>query len=105
MVKETIIKDLRNFKRKVNKDFPIEHLILFGSSATGKATKDSDVDLIIVSKNFNRLNFIKRAARMYDYWTLRKPVDFLCYTPEEFNKRKSGVTIVSEALKEGKEIV
>jgi hypothetical protein len=41
---------------------------------------------------------------MYDFWDLNYPVDFLCYTPEEFNKLKKEVSIVSEALKEGIEI-
>ncbi len=104
MGKETVERELREFKKRVNKDFPVKHLILFGSHASGKATKDSDIDLIVVSKKFNKFNFIKRAAKMYDYWTLRKPVDFLCYTPDEFKKRQHGVTIVTEALKEGKEI-
>jgi hypothetical protein len=30
--------------------------------------------------------------------------DFICYTPEEFEKLKKEVSIVSEALKEGIEI-
>jgi hypothetical protein len=41
---------------------------------------------------------------MYDFCDLNYPVDFLCYTPEEFNKLKKEVSIVSEALKEGIEI-
>lgn len=102
--KKSIESELKEFKKKLNKDYPVDHLILFGSTATGKATKDSDIDLIIVSKKFKKLNFMQRGAKMYNYWTLRKPVDFICYTPEEFNKRKNGVTIVKQALKEGKEI-
>jgi hypothetical protein len=31
-------------------------------------------------------------------------VDFICYTPEEFEKLKKEVSIVSEAFKEGIEI-
>jgi len=31
-------------------------------------------------------------------------VDFLCYTPEEFKKFKRQVTLVSEAVRKGKEI-
>ncbi|MBI3412683.1 MAG: hypothetical protein HY051_01210 [Candidatus Aenigmarchaeota archaeon] len=32
------------------------------------------------------------------------PVDFICYTPEEFEREKKRVSIVSTALKEGIEI-
>ena len=79
-------------------------MYFFGSRARGKSHKYSDIDLIIVSPKFKKLNFFKRGARMYDYWNLNYPVDFLCYTPKEFNKLKKQITIVSEAVKEGIEI-
>jgi len=102
--REDLIEELKRFKTKISKDMPIQKLILFGSRATGKAREDSDVDLIVVSKNFKKLNFIRRAAKMYDYWDSKLPVDFLCYTPEEFEKLRKQVSIVSEALKEGIEV-
>ena len=48
-----------------------------------------------------RINFFKRVAMMYEFWRLKYPVDFICYTPEEFNEHKVGTTIISEALWEG----
>ena len=83
--REHIKRMLEEFKESVNKDFPVENMIFFGSMAEGKATENSDIDLIIVSDKFKDMNFIKRAARMYDYWDLHYPVDFLCYTTKEFN--------------------
>jgi len=41
---------------------------------------------------------------MYDYWNLNYPVDFLCYSPEEFNKLKKQITIVRGAVENGIEI-
>ncbi len=102
--KETLKKKLGLFKMDVSRDFPIEKMVLFGSRATGKTGKNSDIDLIIVSPSFKKMNFIKRAAKMYDYWKLEYPVDFLCYTPDEFNKKKNQVSIVSEAVKYGVDI-
>lgn len=102
--KKTIIKKLFYFKKNVNQEFPLKKMIFFGSRVIGKSHRYSDVDLIIVSPAFKKLNFFKRGAKMYDYWTLRMPVDFLCYTPEEFKKLKKQVTIVREAVKEGIEI-
>lgn len=95
---------LENFKESVNKDFSINKMYFFGSRAKGKPHKYSDIDLLIVSPNFRKLNFFKRGAKMYDYWNLGMPVDFLCYTPEEFNKLKKQITIVREAVEEGIEI-
>ena len=71
--REDLIEELKRFKTKISKDMPIQKLILFGSRATGKAGKDSDVDLMVVSKNFKKLNFIRRAAKMYDCWDSKLP--------------------------------
>lgn len=99
--REYIIKGLRNFLENLSKDLKIDKIIFFGSRANGTATTESDIDLIIVSKDFGKLNFIERTAKMYDYWQLDMPVDFLCFTPIEFEKLRKRVSIVSEALKEG----
>ena len=99
--RNTIVGKLKLFKKKLNKDIPIETMVLFGSRARGKTGKDTDVDLIIVSSKFRTLDFFKRGAKMYDYWDLRYPVDFLCYTPEEFSRLRKQVTIVREAANTG----
>ena len=40
-----------------NHNVPIEHIILFGSHAKGKARKWSDIDLCIVSRTFGKDRF------------------------------------------------
>lgn len=102
--KENLLEKLKMFKEKLKKRFSVERIIFFGSRAKGKPSKDSDVDLIVVSDKFNGKKFRERAIGFYQYWNLDYPVDFLCYTPEEFEKLKNQVSIVSQALKEGIEI-
>lgn len=102
--RKSIKEKLKLFKDKVNENLNVKKMIFFGSRARGKTGKDVDIDLVIVSPEFKGLNFFKRGATMYNYWNLDYPVDFLCYTPEEFDKLKKQVTIVSQALKEGVEI-
>ncbi len=102
--KKSLNEMLKLFGKELRKKFRLTKLILFGSQVTGKATKDSDVDLIIVSPDFEKMGFLQRGASMYDYWNLDYPVDFLCYTPKEFEKLKTQVSIVSQAIKEGIEI-
>lgn len=99
-----IVKNLEEFKQNVSKKFPLKRVILFGSTVKGKMHDDSDVDLVIVSQKFKGMNFFERGAKMYDYWSIRRPVDFLCYTPSEFDKLSKMLTIVREAVKEGIEI-
>jgi len=86
------------FERRVGK---VEVLLLFGSQATGRAGPDSDVDVLIVSPAFQGKTYIGRAAETWRCWELPLPVDFLCYTPEEYDRLKGQVSIVREALREG----
>ena len=97
---EKIIEEIKNFKKKIN----AEKIIIFGSFARGEFGENSDIDLILVSKNFRGKKFHERYKGLWLKWNLNIPVDFLCYTPEEFEKLKKGVNIVSEAVKEGIEI-
>ena len=99
--KKSIIRDLKLFKSELNKTIPVNKMIFFGSRAKGKSCKDSDIDLIIVSKKFREKKFRYRSLGFYNYWNLNYPVDFLCYTPEEFAQLKKQITIVREAVREG----
>ena len=102
--KKSLMRSLRIFKKNLGKNMTVDKMILFGSQATGKTHKWSDVDLILVSKKFRKMNFFERGAKLYNYWSVRRPVDFLCYTPEEFARKSKGITIVREALKHGIEV-
>ena len=95
---------LKEFKKELSSSIPIEKMILFGSRIYGKPHRWSDFDLVIVSKKFSGIDSLKRSLGFYDYWKLDYPVDFLCYTPEEFNKLKKQITIVKEAVENGIEI-
>ena len=101
MGKKEIIKQLKLFKKKASKEVAIDRLIFFGSRAHGKPTKDSDIDLIVVSSSFNRKKSWKRGINLRKYWDLDFPVDFICYTPKEFEELSRLATIVRTARKEG----
>ena len=104
MGKKQDLKTVKDFKERASKKMSIKKVILFGSRAKGKTHEWSDFDLIIVSDKFKKKKSFKRAAILYDYWNEDYPVDFLCYTSEEFNKLKKMVSIVRNAIKEGIEI-
>lgn len=102
--KESIIKELSSFAKEISRDYPLQKMIFFGSRAKGKFRFDSDVDLIIVSKAFQNQNWLNRSPKLYLRWNLDYPVDFLCYTPTEFNRKKKKIGIIRTAMAEGIEI-
>lgn len=95
--KSEIIQKLKEFKKQ-NK---IDKMYLFGSMVAGRTHKYSDVDLLVVSKNFRRKGILERSPELYMKWNLEYPVDFLCYSPEEFKNLKKQITIVRQAVKTG----
>jgi predicted nucleotidyltransferase len=97
---EKIKEEIKKFKEKIGAD----KLIIFGSFARGNFNEHSDIDVLIVGKKFIGKRFYDRLRGLWLKWPLDLPVDFICYTPEEFEKLKKEVSIVSEALKEGIEI-
>ncbi len=99
--KTALIGELEKFKKNVSRELPIKKIIFFGSRVTGKFREYSDVDLVIISSKFKKQKHRRRPLILYNYWDLDYPVDFLCYTPEEFEKKRKQITIVREAVKEG----
>jgi len=95
-----------DFKKKAAKKYGIKKVLLFGSQATGKSRKDSDIDLIVVSERIKKKS--EFMSSMIQEWHLvqgkRHPVDFLCYTPKEFKAKSKGITIVKQAVEEGIEV-
>jgi predicted nucleotidyltransferase len=100
----SIVKDyLRNLEGKIN----VKKVILFGSAARGKMHRDSDIDLIILSPDFKKMEFMERLillSRLRGGMKKSAPMDIFGYTPEEFKKLSKESIILKEAKKEGKVI-
>ena len=76
-------------------------VLAFGSRARGDALADSDLDLLVVSERFRDVPFLQRAARLLDDLALPYAIDVLCYTPEEFARKRAELGIVSQAVEDG----
>jgi len=100
------IKDrkVNNFLGRVRSKFNIEKIILFGSRARNDYLKGFDYDFILVSKDFEKYNFLDRISEVMREGNINFSADILCYTPKEFNKKKKEIGIIGNAMKEGIEI-
>jgi len=98
---QNIIQDyLSNLEHKIN----IQKAILFGSAARGEMHRDSDIDLIILSNDFKKMDFIDRIVlltRLRRNMTKSAAMDIFGYTPAEFNRLSQESIILNQAKKEG----
>lgn len=92
------------FMKDVSKKFHVAKAILFGSRARGDSLKNSDYDIILVSPDFEGKHFTERASEVLRTLTFHFPMDLLCYTPKEFDEKKSQIGIVRRAVSEGIEL-
>jgi uncharacterized protein len=80
-------------------------VLVFGSRARGDALAESDLDLVLVSERFRDEPFVLRATTVLTDLDLPFGADILCYTPEEFARKREELGIVSAAIEEGFRLV
>ena len=100
--------DLRGIAEAIKARIPDARVIVFGSRVRGDWLEESDVDIIVVSSVFEGMSFSDRASLvlriLWEERVLpRVDVDVLCYTPEEFERKRREIGVVSEALRYGVE--
>lgn len=79
-----------------------DKIILFGSTVTGNVGEWSDLDLVIIKETPKP--FIQRLKEVALLCLVPVSVDYLVYTPDEFEKMiaEGNYFIVNEVLKKGK---
>lgn len=80
-----------------------EKIILYGSAAAGQTSPDSDLDIVVIKKTPSR--FYDRIGEVLRLTRPTQAVDFLVYTPEEYESLKNDSWFVGEEIaKKGKTI-
>jgi predicted nucleotidyltransferase len=96
------IREIEEFGERIGRQFEAERVILFGSYATGKITKDSDIDLLVVANTSlsppQRYGAVRRLLA-----DVPCSFDIIVKTPAEYDRLRSVVNnIVYFADKYGK---
>ena len=76
-------------------------VLAFGSRARGEALRHSDLDLLIVSDVFRDIRWLDRSVQVIEQVGLGFGVDLLCYTPDEYRRKREEFGIVRTASEEG----
>lgn len=83
----------------------VKKTILYGSHAVGKARKDSDIDLIVVSDDFKNMDIWERLCLLGRARIgIKRPMEIMGFTEEELESEDNGDTIKDEIKSKGIEI-
>lgn len=104
MAEGTVIEAVKYFEACLRKGgVNISKIVLFGSRVKGYATKESDIDMAVVSKDFEGKDIFVRArlTKEAEILTVKKfmiPLDIITMTPEEF---ESEASLIAEYARDG----
>lgn len=89
----------RDFVEAASKRIRVTAAYLTGSVARGVEREGSDYDIILVSPDFAGVHRVRRPPMVTMLWgDSAGGLDLLCYTPEEFEIRRTLATIVADMM-------
>lgn len=99
---ERVTENLESTAEQIGLSF--DELIIFGSRVREDYRSESDVDILMVSPDFEGVPAYRRPKQFYRHWDYDELPDpeFICLTPTEFEeRRKKRPHIVRTAVTEG----
>lgn len=91
-------KNLNDIVTLLKNHFKPEKVYLFGSQANGKATKNSDYDLLIILKSSDKdsIENMREARRIL--WDNPSAIDVFIFTEKEFNESKERFSSIAHTV-------
>jgi len=84
----------------------VKKIILYGSHAVEKTEEHSDIDLVVVSDDFKDMDLWERLCLLGRARIgIKRPMEILGYTEEEFNVEQKGSFIGDEVKSKGIEVM
>lgn len=95
---------IKKYVRRLSKVIKMEKVIIFGSRARGDFMEDSDIDLIIISKDFKGKSYLERAGLLHDTWREINPtrlkLEAIGYTEEEYEEAKKSSPFIRSLIRD-----
>ena len=101
-IPEKALRAIRELIDKLSEKIDIEEVYLFGSYAKGTWLKTSDIDLIIVSPNFENMPLLKRLDMINEaQWkaSIQPYIEAIPLTPKELKEKIQKSTLLRDASK------
>lgn len=103
-ISRDVVEAIRKLVKELseNEGIAVEKAYLFGSHAKGSWIKTSDVDLVIVSRDFEGVSFLKRldvVNRVQWRAGIRPFIEAIPLTPNELKERAERSAVLRDASK------
>ncbi len=99
---DSIIERVIEYCRRVDREFRLKRVVLFGSRSRGDFYPHSDIDLLLVSDDFPD-DWFKRQAKLY--FLKSKQIEPIGYTTPEIRRMMDeGNKFIEDIFREGKDI-
>ena len=98
-------KAITQFRRHLIRHYADAEAYLFGSYARGTWLEDSDLDVIVVSKEFTDQTFAKRVESVRQLAPAEQAFEIIAYTPREFREAQKRSMIIRDARRYWQRIV
>jgi predicted nucleotidyltransferase len=93
---------LNDFIEALQRRLRVTSIVLIGSRARGDALETSDVDLLIVSDDFEGMPYLERLHEATQDWMPSPSLEVFAHTEAEVRKRSKTLTLhILEALDRG----
>jgi len=91
MDKETVVKTIKDFIRAIElQSIRIQKVVLYGSYAMGNPHEGSDIDLVVISPDFQNLGYWERIEILSEaVFQVFAPIEAVAMTPTEWENRNS----------------
>ncbi len=93
MDKKSALEIISAFRKAIeSKGIKTDKIILFGSYSNGGYREDSDIDIVVISRDFNNKNYWERIDILSNaIYQVLEPIEASAFTPDEWESRESFV--------------
>jgi predicted nucleotidyltransferase len=86
--KDAAVEAIRKFKKALErKNIKVDKIVLFGSYAKGTQKDGSDIDVAVISKDFQGKDYWTRIEILTDaIYEVFEPIEAVPFTPEEWER-------------------
>ncbi len=95
MDKDQVLGIIERFRKSLTEHgLKVDNIVLYGSYFTGHYHEGSDIDLVVISKDFEGKGFLERVDMMLDALAeVFKPIEAYPMTPDEYENGDSMIAL------------